>query len=103
MVVAAAEQAEGSGRHEQGPQQLLRAQSTMPAVELSYCADRCWIDCGEASPVRELELQPLLDASGVIAAQHRTSHSEGACNSPVLSKLLAHSLLVWPSRRESSL
>lgn len=47
------------------------------AVELSYCADRCWIDCGEASPVRELELQPLLDASGVIAAQHAAALAEG--------------------------
>ncbi len=47
-------------------------------VELSYCADRCWVDVGEASPVRELALQPLLEASGVLAEQHAKAVADGA-------------------------
>ena len=47
-------------------------------VELSYCADRCWVDVGEASPVREMALQPLLEASGVLAEQHAKAVADGA-------------------------
>lgn len=47
-------------------------------VELSYCADRCWVDVGEASPVRELALQPLLEASSVLAEQHAKAVADGA-------------------------
>ena len=74
-------------------------------VELSYCADRCWVDVGEASPVREMALQPLLEASGVLAEQHAKAVADGAdlfclpVTPPDEPSAAAAAAPVWPQPR----